>query len=109
MPVLLPSIYFDGFSSDLTDLFNSRLLLFSFGSGSAAAMFSITVTNTIEKLVGLRASADDAHRRLNNRVKQTPDEYAVAMSMRESLSNLVAHRLHFDQQKGINQFVNSSS
>ncbi|CAD5228738.1 unnamed protein product [Bursaphelenchus okinawaensis] len=77
--------------STLSEKLNGqRILAFSYGSGSAAAMYSIRLNvNTEAEKVGYRKiheCAVEALRRLDERILTTPEEYTEAMSRRQALA-----------------------
>jgi len=56
-----------------------RVVMFSYGSGSAASMFSIVVKGSISEL----AVKLDAQRRLSSRIKVHPDQYHKTLEVKE--------------------------
>ncbi|XP_071952271.1 hydroxymethylglutaryl-CoA synthase 1-like [Antedon mediterranea] len=78
-------------STSLADLVNKRIGLFSYGSGLAAAMFSIKVTSDASdgsKLYTLKTSLDDLQDRLNNRTCVSAEEFTTLMDHRERTHHL---------------------
>jgi hydroxymethylglutaryl-CoA synthase len=76
------SIYFGLMSllcDSSLDLVNKRIILFSYGSGCTASMFSVKVRSGYEVI----KDVSDFNGRLNNRIKKTPEEYNVVMQKRE--------------------------
>jgi len=53
--------------------------MFSYGSGSAASMFSIVVKGSISEL----AAKLDTQRRLSSRIKVHPDQYHKTLEVKE--------------------------
>jgi len=81
----------------------SRLLLYSYGGGYEAGMYSMRFNLTRESMQAYRRmvqSAKDALSRLESRDKYSPDEYAEAMVARDKLvragapHHTVSHNLH---------------
>lgn len=62
------------------DLSNKKILMFSYGSGCAASMFTIRVK---EDYNIIRFTSDYTER-LNNRIKKTPEEYENCLAERET-------------------------
>uniref|UniRef100_A0A914XC21 Hydroxymethylglutaryl-CoA synthase n=1 Tax=Plectus sambesii TaxID=2011161 RepID=A0A914XC21_9BILA len=73
------------FNRSPAELAGQQILLFSYGSGSAAAMYSLRVSPDAQALSSLRASAVDAAFRLQQRVKVTPQAFTQALQMRETM------------------------
>jgi hydroxymethylglutaryl-CoA synthase len=70
------------------ELAGKRILCFSYGSGLAASVFSITVPQSAgDKLAALRDSLD-LKRRLSERVEKSCEEFSRCMEHRESLHSL---------------------
>ncbi|CAD5235729.1 unnamed protein product [Bursaphelenchus xylophilus] len=67
-----------------------RILAFSYGSGSAAAMYSIKLNvnhdNGKEMYRRIYECATEAVKRLEDRILTTPEEYTEAMSRRQALA-----------------------
>lgn len=61
------------------DLSNKRILMYSYGSGCAASMFTIRVK---EDYTTIRNNSD-FYERLANRIKKTPEEYESCLTVRE--------------------------
>lgn len=61
------------------DLTSKRVILFSYGSGLAASMFSIRVRAGYEVI----RKISDFNGRLNNRIKKSPEEYNECLQKRE--------------------------
>lgn len=75
----------------LKDLAGKRILLFSYGSGLAASMFSIKISSNetcgspLHKLyTGLRPSL----KKLSERIKITPEEFSARLKIRETTHNV---------------------
>uniref|UniRef100_A0A914VMD5 Hydroxymethylglutaryl-CoA synthase n=1 Tax=Plectus sambesii TaxID=2011161 RepID=A0A914VMD5_9BILA len=77
-----------------SELVGRRLLLFSYGSGSAAAIFSLSVSTDASRLQGLLQSAKEAAYRLDHRVKASPKQFARALEMREQLLGKAPYQPH---------------
>jgi 3-hydroxy-3-methylglutaryl CoA synthase len=75
--------------SDPEELNGKKALLFSYGSGCASAMFSLTFNLDDEKnrneFENMRKSALNAAERMESRVRYSPDEYTAIMKDREEL------------------------
>ncbi|XP_044295314.1 hydroxymethylglutaryl-CoA synthase, mitochondrial isoform X2 [Varanus komodoensis] len=78
-------------------LAGSRIGVFSYGSGLAASMFSLKVSQNsapgspLEKLV---SSLSDLGARLDSRKRVPPEEFAEIMQVREDTHHLVNHTPH---------------
>jgi len=66
------------------DLINKRVLMFSYGSGSAATMFSFGINGSLKKI----RETSRAVERLGERVAITPEEYTTVMKLREDTHHL---------------------
>eukprot|EP01102_Stenamoeba_stenopodia_P013785 TRINITY_DN4517_c0_g1_i1.p1 TRINITY_DN4517_c0_g1~~TRINITY_DN4517_c0_g1_i1.p1 ORF type:complete len:479 (+),score=106.78 TRINITY_DN4517_c0_g1_i1:198-1439(+) len=66
------------------DLVGKRILLFSYGSGLAASMFSIVVTKSVLDIVN-RVNLEE---RLNQRIELTPEEFAATLKKREEFLSI---------------------
>jgi hydroxymethylglutaryl-CoA synthase len=64
-----------------------RILMFSYGSGLAASMFSIRARENAKDRLREIQHILDIHGRLNARVECPPSEFADAMVLRETLHN----------------------
>lgn len=74
------------FSNSVESLAGRRVALFSYGSGLAATMFSLRVSQDVgpdSLLSQLVASLEDLQQRLDLRLKVSPSEFADAMKLRE--------------------------
>jgi len=71
-------------SSDVSNLVGSKIALFSYGSGFAAAMFSIAVNNCPEKLENLVAPLRASMELLKQRRKVSPESFSKALKLREA-------------------------
>lgn len=68
------------------ELAGKKALIFSYGSGLAASMFSISLSQDASPgsaLHRIQASAAAAIERLNQRIKLTPEEFSKRLSERE--------------------------
>ncbi|XP_068236177.1 hydroxymethylglutaryl-CoA synthase 1 [Palaemon carinicauda] len=85
-----PSLY-GGLASFISNntgesLAGKRVLLFSYGSGLAATMFSLRITDDVgpgSRLSELVSSLSDLHSRLNSRTEVQPHVFAETMKLRE--------------------------
>ncbi|XP_042318093.1 hydroxymethylglutaryl-CoA synthase, cytoplasmic-like [Sceloporus undulatus] len=81
-------------------LAGSRIGVFSYGSGLAASMFSLKVSQNsdagspLEKLV---SSLSDLEVRLNSRKCVAPEKFAEIMKVREDTHHLGKHREETEQ------------
>lgn len=62
------------------DLTNKRILMYSYGSGCSASMFTIKVKEDYD-IIKLTS---DFHQRLDNRIKKSPEEYEEWLAYREA-------------------------
>lgn len=60
------------------DLLNKRLLMFSYGSGLVASMWSMRIRQSVAEI----REQSDVIKRLNSRVEVTPEQYSAAMDLR---------------------------
>lgn len=87
-----PSVY-GGLASYLlsaspSELVGHRIVLFSYGSGLASAMFSIKITKDLgPKLNKLLENLSNITKNLQNRVKVSPEEFDKTMKLREETHN----------------------
>lgn len=87
-----PSVY-GGLASYLlsaspSELVGHRIVLFSYGSGLASAMFSIKITKDLgSKLNKLLENLSNISKNLQNRVKVSPEEFDKTMKLREETHN----------------------
>uniref|UniRef100_A0A8W8JYK4 Hydroxymethylglutaryl-CoA synthase n=1 Tax=Magallana gigas TaxID=29159 RepID=A0A8W8JYK4_MAGGI len=87
-----PSVY-GGLASYLlsaspSELVGHRIVLFSYGSGLASAMFSIKITKDLgPKLNKLLENLSNISKNLQNRVKVSPEEFDKTMKLREETHN----------------------
>uniref|UniRef100_A0A915E9N5 Hydroxymethylglutaryl-coenzyme A synthase C-terminal domain-containing protein n=1 Tax=Ditylenchus dipsaci TaxID=166011 RepID=A0A915E9N5_9BILA len=68
---------------------NQKVLVFSYGSGCIAAMYSLKIDTSSayqqHSYLQMVGSAQRAHRRLHQRVKQSPRQFAQALMNRQAL------------------------
>lgn len=64
-------------SRPVEELANNRLLFFSYGSGSAASMFSARLKNDVQALNKLLIGIGDVRSKLSDRVQVSPDEFSA--------------------------------
>nr|XP_022319490.1 hydroxymethylglutaryl-CoA synthase 1-like [Crassostrea virginica] len=87
-----PSVY-GGLASYLlsaspSELLGHRIVLFSYGSGLASAMFSIKITNDSgPKFNRLLENLSNIRNNLESRVKVSPEEFDKVMKLREETHN----------------------
>lgn len=62
------------------DLTDKRIVLFSYGSGCAASMFTIRA----KEEYSIIREKSDYHQRLDNRIKKSPEFYEAVMAEREA-------------------------
>jgi len=77
------SLYFGLLSliaeSDKTNFNNERVMMFSYGSGLAATMFSLQVDGSLEN----QRQVCNLKERLEDRIEATPEEFTAALKERE--------------------------
>ncbi|MFH4975795.1 hypothetical protein AB6A40_002504 [Gnathostoma spinigerum] len=83
-------VAFLGRSESLCSVQGHKMLLFSYGSGLASAMFSITINpsrspDIINQYEVMKKSSKAASERLESRVKVSPERYTETLKMREEL------------------------
>ena len=69
-------------------LTNKRILFFSYGSGSAASMFSASLTSDVQAIKKLLLSIEDVRARLTDRIKVTPEEFTAHLEHRKRTFSL---------------------
>lgn len=77
--------------SSPTDLAGKKIVLFSYGSGLASSMFSITVTGDASPgsaLAKLHQSLKNLQERLDSREKVPPEVFDKTMKLREETHHL---------------------
>nr|CAD2164925.1 unnamed protein product [Meloidogyne enterolobii] len=82
----LINLFFD--TPFMPELDGQRLLLFSYGSGCVAAMFSLTIRfndKTKDLYNALKKSAAEAFDRLHERIKFTPEQFTKILEKREEM------------------------
>lgn len=85
---LAHSFIFCFFSASPSELVGHRIVLFSYGSGLASAMFSIKITKDLgPKLYKLLENLSNISKNLQNRVKVSPEEFDKTMKVREETHN----------------------
>lgn len=85
---LSSQFYFCFFSASPSELVGHRIVLFSYGSGLASAMFSIKITKDLgPKLNKLLENLSNITKNLQNRVKVSPEEFDKTMKLREETHN----------------------
>ena len=82
------------YRNSVENLAGKRVALFSYGSGLAATMFSIRITQDIgpdSPLTHLVASLQDLQQRLDARYKVSPPEFAETMKLRQDTHHKGKH------------------
>lgn len=69
-------------------LAGKQILFFSYGSGSAASMFSGRITNDLQAIKKLLVGVRDVRSRLNERIKVTPEEFTAHLEHRKKTFSL---------------------
>lgn len=72
----------------LEELTNKHVLLFSYGSGSAASMFSVRTAGDIQGLKKLVSGIEDVRSKLNERIKVSPEEFTAHLEHRKKTFSL---------------------
>lgn len=86
--IIFLSSQFYFFSASPSELVGHRIVLFSYGSGLASAMFSIKITKDLgPKLNKLLENLSNISKNLQNRVKVSPEEFDKTMKLREETHN----------------------
>jgi len=88
-------------SKSIQELKNTRLCLFSYGSGLASSMFSVVISENVDQ----RFTLEQIHKNLNqqkdmhiqNRVEIEPSLYDKYLNKRESIHSLVPHESNLKQ------------
>jgi hydroxymethylglutaryl-CoA synthase len=92
---------------DFQSLNGQRLLLFSYGSGAASAMFSflfkLDSENALKELQKIQIFSKAAVERLDKRTKYSPEEYTQALLDREHLTAAEGAYIPLAKQNGIIQ------
>lgn len=70
-------------SKDVDELTGKNIALFSYGSGLASSMYTITVTENVNELNQLVRNLSDIKKRLAMRLKPSPEEFSKMMEIRE--------------------------
>lgn len=68
-----------------------RVVLFSYGSGLASAMYSIRVTSNLQQLANVMKSVSDIPKRLASRRVVPPVEFEKTMKLREETHHLAPY------------------
>lgn len=69
-------------------LINEHVLFFSYGSGSAASMFSARMGNDTQAIRKLLVAVQDVRAKLNERIKVTPEEFTAHLDHRKKTFSL---------------------
>ena len=70
-------------TSESEDLAGKKIGVFSYGSGLASSMYSISVTADLAKLKSFKANLDYVKPLLDSRIKVAPEEFTKLMEIRE--------------------------
>ncbi|XP_075246521.1 hydroxymethylglutaryl-CoA synthase 1-like isoform X2 [Convolutriloba macropyga] len=74
-------------SRSCSELCNNKLAMFSYGSGMAATMYSITTTSDVSKISKLLSSLTSVDSVLDTRIKYTPQKFVDVLKQREETHN----------------------
>jgi hydroxymethylglutaryl-CoA synthase len=69
------------------ELIGKRILVFSYGSGLASCMFSLTVTAPVSQI----STKIDINNRLQHRTTCSPQQFTEALQKRERMCNAAAY------------------
>lgn len=75
-------------SKPIEQLINKPILFFSYGSGSAASMFSARINSDTKAIEKLLAGVEDVRRKLNERIKVAPEEFTAHLEHRKKTFSL---------------------
>lgn len=75
-------------SKPIDGLVGKRILLFSYGSGSAASMFSARLSPDTRAVKKLISAIEDVRGKLNDRVKVTPEEFTAHLDHKKKTFSL---------------------
>ncbi|XP_037046869.1 hydroxymethylglutaryl-CoA synthase 1 [Bradysia coprophila] len=70
-------------NNDISNLVGKSVALFSYGSGFASSMYSISTTNDVEKLKTITSSLNHILPMLEQRIKVAPEEFTKILEIRE--------------------------
>jgi hydroxymethylglutaryl-CoA synthase len=71
------------FSKDPEELLGSKVALFSYGSGLASSMYSLSITKDINALKKLVLNLNHVKPTLEARQKVSPEEFSQTLDLRE--------------------------
>ncbi len=72
-------------------LVGKKVVMFSYGSGLASAMYSLRVTSDLSALNRLVSTVTDVPKRLSDRVVVEPEQFAATMKLREETHHLAPY------------------
>lgn len=75
-------------SKPIEELTEKHVLFFSYGSGSAASMFSVRTASDIQGLKKLLSGIEDVRSKLNERIKVSPEEFTAHLEHRKKTFSL---------------------
>lgn len=75
-------------SKPVENLAGKQVLFFSYGSGSAASMFSARLVTDVQALKRLIIGVEDVRSKLNERIKVTPEEFTAHLEHRKKTFSL---------------------
>lgn len=75
-------------SKPLEELINKPILLFSYGSGSAASMFSARINSDTQAIKKLLVGIKDVREKLQNRLKISPEEFTAHLEHKKTTFSL---------------------
>ncbi|XP_056630850.1 hydroxymethylglutaryl-CoA synthase 1 [Diorhabda sublineata] len=83
-----------------SELIGNKIVLFSYGSGLAASMFSITVNNNSDSLQNIITNLNDIKTRLEQRQKIEPKKFEASLELRQETS----HKAPYEPVSSIDSF-----
>lgn len=75
-------------SKPVEQLANKQVLFFSYGSGSAASMFSARLSDDVQAIKSLLVGIKNVRALLNDRIKVTPEEFTAHLEHRKKTFSL---------------------
>lgn len=75
-------------SKPIEKLTNKKILFFSYGSGSAASMFSANLSGDVQAIKKLLIGIADVRTKLNERIKVTPEEFTAHLEHKKKTFSL---------------------
>lgn len=79
-------------SKPLEQLVGNKVAIFSYGSGLASSMYSLTITNDQDRLAKLVNSIVNVPNQLASRTKVTPEQYTEILRLREENCHTVPYK-----------------